>query len=143
MNPFPFNAEEWQRVSQISLAVTNATLADDDVLRASQFVELQAVLAELRAVHGEHPVLIETEADFEDDPSRQLELYRAALGLSEEHPLPTLSIRISLAGLLLGDFGDAEAAAQELSACQAELDKHGDDRDRAEWLRLLDCCRSP
>src|SRR5215469_16388269 len=142
MNPFPFSTKEWQLVSESSLALTNATLADDEVLRTSQFAELQAVLAELRAEHGEHPVLLETEADFEDEPSRRLVLYRAALHVAEEHDLPTLSIRISLASVLLEDFANTKAAAKELTACQAELDIYGDDWDCAEWLRLLDCCQS-
>ena len=49
----------------------------------------------MRARHGEHPVLFETEADFEDDPLRQVDLYRAAVQVAEQHGLPTLSIRIS------------------------------------------------
>lgn len=47
-----------------SLAIVNATFADDRVLAASAFVELRAVLRDLRTRYGDHPVLAETEADF-------------------------------------------------------------------------------
>lgn len=141
MEPFPFSRHEWERVSEAARAITNATLADDDVLRASQFIELQTVLDDLRARHGEHPVLIETEADFEDDVVRQLSLYRAAVQLAEQHDLPTLSIRIFLARVLLEAFDDSKAAARELEACRGELATNGDDWDRKEWSELLGLCQ--
>ncbi|HQU46113.1 MAG TPA: hypothetical protein PK867_25090 [Pirellulales bacterium] len=141
MDSFPFSAEEWDKVSEAARAVTNATLVDDQVLEASQFIELQTVLDELRARHGEHPTLIETEADFENDVSRRRDMYRAAVQLAEAHALPTLSIRISLARLLLEDFGDSQSAAKELEACRHELATNGHDWDRKEWSDLLDLCQ--
>jgi hypothetical protein len=77
MNPFPFSESEWSRVAAATLAATNATLADDEVLSASHFVELQSVLTELRRVYGDHPVLLETEADFAAEGAERIALYEA------------------------------------------------------------------
>ena len=67
------------------------------------------------------------------------------LNEASEYYIPANSSHRALAEacisyVLLEDFADSQAAAKELSACQAELDIHGDDRERAEWLKLLDAC---
>ena len=95
MDEFPFSEDEWAKVEEAAHGVTNATLANDDVLRASLLIELERVLEELRAGHGNHPVLVETEADFQDIPTKQLELYRSALQLAVQNRLSTISIRIA------------------------------------------------
>jgi hypothetical protein len=64
MDALPFSDAEWDAVVAMSRAVVNATLAEDRVLAASALVELQGVLADLRARYGDHPILAETEADF-------------------------------------------------------------------------------
>jgi len=64
MESFPFTEDEWSEVETAALAVTNATLADDPVLRESTLVELIEVLNGLRCKYGDHAVLAETEADF-------------------------------------------------------------------------------
>jgi hypothetical protein len=71
MEIFPFTQADWQPVQDASAALVNATLAEDAVLQASQFAELEAVLKELRERYGDHPILLETEANFLDDPSLQ------------------------------------------------------------------------
>jgi hypothetical protein len=136
MDEFPFAEDEWARVRESTLSLTNASLANDNVLAQSLFSELEHVLGELRARHGEHPVLIETAADFQDSPTRQVELYRCALELAERNRLPTLSIRLSLAWVLLENFGDAPQAEKELLACQEELSSNADDHDLAAWSKL-------
>lgn len=141
MDPFPFSDDEWDRVKEASRAVVNATLADDLVVRASHFIVLQIVLDELRLQHGEHPVLLETEADFEDEPLRRFHLYRCAIQLAERNRLPTYTIRISLARLLLEDFNDMESAENELESCRDEIVVTGDDAERNEWWDLLQLCR--
>jgi hypothetical protein len=137
MEIFPFTAAEWQRVQHVSLAVTNADLAEDAVLYESHFAELLAVLNELRDRYGQHPILLETEADFLDNPPRQVDLYRRAIRLAERHGLPTFSIRISLARLLLEEFANGKEAEKELSACECELYVLADESEKREWFELL------
>ena len=141
MDAFPFTKEDWGKLVDVTLDVTNATLADDDVLRQCQFNELLGILDELRSRYGDHPVLRETEADFEDDPLRRVELYRSALRSADEHHLPTLSIRISFARVLLEDFGDANEAAKELVACRTELAASTDKSDIRDWSTLMSQCQ--
>jgi len=92
MSPFPFSSEDWDRVKDASIELVNASAADDPNLMASRFIELQAVLGDLRAKYGEHPILLETEADFCDDDAVALALYTRALKLAKANELPTNSI---------------------------------------------------
>ncbi len=101
MQPFPFCPDDWARVKDVTIELVNASATDDPSLMASRFVELQAVLGELRAKYGEHPVLLETEADFCDGELESLELYNRALALAEAHQLPKDSIQSSLHACLL------------------------------------------
>jgi hypothetical protein len=140
MEVFPFTEADWQRVKDATLAVLNASLADDAVLRASQFVEVAAVLEDLRARYGDHPILLETEADFLDQPSLRLDLYRSAIRLAEQNALPTFAIRISLARVLLEDFADPKEAAKELGVCRLELSRNADEWEKNEWCELMDKC---
>ena len=140
MDEFPFSKEEWARVRAATHSVMNAALADDTTLRQSLMNELERVLEDLRCRYGDHPVLLETAADFQDTPTKQVGLYRSAIRLAEQNHLPTRSIRISLARVLLEDFGDASAAARELFACHGELRINADENDLAEWSQLLSKC---
>ena len=72
---FPFSEAEWAAVREAALPVVNAALADDAVLQASHLVGLMEVLAGLRARYGDHPVLLETEADFTEDDAESAALY--------------------------------------------------------------------
>jgi hypothetical protein len=141
MEEFPFTEAEWSRVTAATLDVTNATLADDEVLRASCFVTLQQVLGELRERHGDHPVLVETEADFSEDEVVRVNLYRAAIRSAAAHRLPTLSVRLAFARVLVKS-GRSVEAMNELSASEVEL-KNGDEAERNEWLELSDAARQP
>ena len=140
MQPFPFRESEWQRIQNASCSLVKATLENDSVLRASLLAELMAVLEEIRQEHGEHPILLETAADFCDDPVSQLDLYRSAIRLAEASNLPTLTIRLSLASLLLEDFDDPRQAAKELKACKSEVTTDGDVAQRQEWSELMGRC---
>lgn len=140
MEAFPFSKADWQKVQDVSHSIVNATLADDSVLQESLFAELSDVLNGLRLRYGEHPVLLETEADFCDDLHLQVELYRSAITLAETHRLPTFTIRISLADVLLHQLHDAKQAARELAVCESELAAHADESEKREWSRLLEQC---
>jgi hypothetical protein len=140
LSPFPFSESEWDRVNKAAAAVTNATLQDDDVLAASKLVELQLLLASLRDVHGEHPILLETEADFLNDPAERRELYLQAIDGALHGKIPTYTIRISLAALLLDSFVDCDAARNELMACKVEVMELGDSGEQLQWNQLLQMC---
>jgi hypothetical protein len=124
----------------VATALTNATLKDDDVVRESLFVELVTELHALRERYGNHPILVETEADFCDDPLLQRNGYRLAIRLAESNGLPTFSIRMSLADLLLTYFDDSTEAAHELRACEPELATQSDEWDMQEWSSLMRRC---
>ena len=135
MEQFPFTPAEWQLVGDAAWPRVNATLAGDEAVSASAFLTLQEVLHQLRGKYGDHPILLETEADFTDDDGERQRLYRAAIAIANTHGLPTLSIRLSLASSLL-DSGPTEAAIAELYACDAEL-PDGDVYQRESWYDMV------
>jgi hypothetical protein len=136
---FPFTDAEWDRVKEAALPLVNATFAEDDAVRASCFTELREVLGQLRARHGDHPVLLETEADFAEDDAERVALYRRAAGIAAAHRLPTLGIRLSLARVLL-DIEVPGAALAELLACEREL-VEAKEPERASWAELAAAAR--
>lgn len=140
MDVFPFSQLEWQEINDIAHSLVNATFANDSVLQASLYEELLAVLDKLRGLHGDHPILRETAADFCDDPLLQVDMYRSAIWLAETNELPTLTIRISLASVLLEDFHDSTQAAHELAACESELATQADESQMGEWTELMRQC---
>jgi hypothetical protein len=113
---------------------------DDDVLKASKLIDLQVVLLSLRDTHGDHPVLLETEADFLSDPPESRELYLRALEGATRGQIPTYTIRISLAELLLDVLADQDAARTQLAACADEVATLADQWDQARWKELLQRC---
>ncbi len=78
MEAFPFSSDEWSQVQEAARGVVNASLAGDGVLQASLLEEFRDILVVLRAKYGEHPVLLETAADFTEDTSERVALYEAA-----------------------------------------------------------------
>jgi hypothetical protein len=110
---FPFTQTEWSRVGDAAFPLVNASYAGDDVLHALLFVELQHVLAELRDRYGDHPVLLETEADFTVENGERRSLYRRAIEIANRHGLPTLSMRLAVARMLIDD-GEHQTALSEL-----------------------------
>jgi hypothetical protein len=134
MMPFPFTEVEWAAVREAVLQVDNSGLADDEVLRASHLASLLDVLAMLRTRYGDHPVLVETEADFTEDDYERVALYHRAAATALDNGLPTLSIRLSLAEVLL-ELGRPVEAAAELLACEPDL-VNCDESERASWSEL-------
>ncbi len=139
MEQFPFSEAEWATVKEAALPVVNAGLAEDPALRTSRLPRLLDVLAGLRARHGDHPVLLETQAEFVEDDDERVHLYRRAATIADEHGLATLSIRLSLARVLL-ETGSPTAAVAELVACESELGE-GDESERDQWAELVEEAR--
>lgn len=92
-------------------------------------------LADLREQHGDHPVLLETIAEYTDDEEQRAVLYREAAAIAVVNGLPTLSIRMSLAYALML-LGNPVGAVEELRLCGSEAIA-ADDEERAGWLSWL------
>jgi hypothetical protein len=101
------------------------------------------VLEEFRIKYGAHPLLFEMEADFTGDTDERIALYREAVRCAVTGKLPTYTIRISLARVLLEDKKDPASALGELLACRTDLRVHADTGERREWHELHDLCRNP
>lgn len=140
MEIFPFSKADWDRVTRATWRVTNAGLMDDEVLRTIKFAALERLLKRLRRRYGNHPILLETWADFHDDPRVQVRAYRRAIRWAVAAGLPTLTIRLSLAGTLLDDYNAQQKARNELLACQSELAELADDGERRQWHELMARC---
>lgn len=117
------------------MAILNAGLADEDALEASLRVKMLELLAQLRERHGDHPALLETIADYSDDPVERAALYQQAVDISVANELPTLSIRQSFASLLT-DLSKPFAALAGLEACGSEA-AGGTEEDRRAWGQSL------
>lgn len=138
MKPFPFSEEDWSEVWNATLAVTNATLTDDRVLRDSAHIELEELIGRLCKKYGDHPVLLETLADFESDVTRRIALYQEAIRQSERYGLSTVTPRLALATVLMEQ--NPSEARQVLMDCERELATHGDKSDVEAWSSLRRKC---
>jgi uncharacterized ferritin-like protein (DUF455 family) len=138
---FPFSQWEWNGVQRAARAVVNATLADDDVLRAVHFARLKRVLKRLRLKYGEHSILVETEADFSDDPAERHALYVHALELAQRDGLPSFTIRLSFASSLHNEDANKKQVVEQLVACKDEIQKMGEDSDRKKWAELMNAVK--
>ena len=139
MEAFPFTEEEWEAVREAARAVIKATKAEDRELRAARFADLQSVLRWLRGRHGDHPTLLETEADFSTSPSTAAGLYLQAEREASARGLPALSIRLALARVLINELGKPGVALETLLACQEELPYAGESQC-VTWNRLFAEC---
>jgi hypothetical protein len=139
MDRFPFSRKEWRLVRDAARAVAEAAETNDPEHRETRFVELQKQLKGLRERYGDHPALLETEADFTLDAPTAVAMYRKAGETAAFHGLPTLSIRMALARLLLEELGDVGGARSALLAGRAEL---ADARspECSTWAELLVEC---
>jgi hypothetical protein len=140
MDNFPFTRDEWAVVSRAVAEVVQASMTGDEYYESAQFAVLKNLILRLRKKYGEHPVLLETEADFENDVHRQVALYERAIRIAVENALPSYSIRLSLARVLLDECDAKERALTELMACQSEALTQGDEHDRKEWRELRGRC---
>jgi hypothetical protein len=136
MERWPFTREEWDTIDEAARHIVNASFLDDEILRDSAYAALVEHLEQLRSAHGDHPVLLETLADFCDDPLEQLALYREAIQIALDHDFQTLTIRLSLANVLIEDLHDHHAARRELDACTNEAATTDDASDREKWQEL-------
>ena len=121
MDPWPFEDRDWRKVEKIIERYKKAATAADDVVCRSLSREMHDLMVKLERKYGEHPVLLETRADFTKGRIKRLKLCRRALELSVEHGMPTLTIRIWLAELLLEEFRDPKEARRVLKEGEDEF----------------------
>lgn len=112
-------------------------MRDDTSQRLSENRDkLQRVLAALYEKYGEHPVLIETEADWLfDSPFKKLSRFRRAEYVAQTNGLPTYSIRLSIAELYL-TLDKASEAIEAIRDCESEL-PNIPTYEQDKWHRLL------
>ena len=78
MDALPFSEDEWSRMSEACLTITNATLNDDDIREELGFDHLKEIINDLEMNHGSHPALIEVLADYTADTEESVRLYEKA-----------------------------------------------------------------
>lgn len=97
----PLTKEAWGKVTEAAIDLTNASLAQDDVLSDIYRKTLFDVLDEIKSACGEHAELLATKADFTEDERMRRDLYLKALHVAEstDNQAEILEIRESLAEL--------------------------------------------
>lgn len=136
MNTIP--PDIYESVVELAAAITNATLADDDALSSSLYQQLFNYYAEMSVAGRCHPFLIETLADFTDEPTDSLGYYRQALAMSQQMSSdePTATILIGIGEQLLA-MGRREQAEAYLRDGRAEAVQRMDSFGIEEADRLL------
>src|SRR5687767_6567156 len=138
---FSLTEGEVDAVHWAAAAVSEAAKAGDEPRRKARFADLCSILLELRQRYGTHPLFFELEADFTQNPRDAADLYVWAERTALLHGLPTLSIRLSLARLLIEELGRSALGRETLLACQDELPL-ANERQCAAWNNLLAKCTS-
>ncbi len=141
MNEFPFEKDEWDRLTQLVYQYVTPILNDQDPDECALPI-IQSYVEDLKDKYGDHPILIETEADFESDVVEQNYLYEKATKVAIKNGLPTLSIRLSHARLKLHDLKQKDEAKKIIEECREEMLKSGDEYDKEEWQEILKECDS-
>ncbi len=135
MKSWPFSEDDWTSVQEAVFDMVNASNEEDVELIAEKIKDVLDLLEALALKYGTHPVLFETKADIMTNPSERVELYRQAIELAEQYSHQTVTVRLSLAEVLIEDFGDGNAAKKELELCKGELTEED---DLEEWKVLIE-----
>ncbi len=122
-------------VGSLAADITNATLADDHALAGSLYQRLHLYHEEQLATGRSHPFIIETLADYTDDPAQALCYYQQALAMSQHltSDEPTHTILIAIGERLL-DLGQRDQAEAPIRAGRAEALRRGD----TDWIQHAD-----
>jgi hypothetical protein len=84
------STEEWDRVHTVAVDIVNASAIEDAVLCAHHTERLFDILDELEAIYGRIPSILDTRADYTDDPTVAITLYEEALSVSVDPDLTSL-----------------------------------------------------
>jgi hypothetical protein len=122
----------YKHVVELAAEITNATMADDDALADSLYQRLRVYHEEQLAAGGSHPFIIETLADYTDDPAHALGYYEQALAMSRQMTgdEPTHTIIICLGERLI-ELGRREQAEAFIRDGLAEAIRRGD----RDWIQ--------
>jgi hypothetical protein len=135
MKAWPFSEDDWESVQETVFDLVNISNEEDGELIAVKIKDVLDLLEALAIKYGPHPVLFETKADIMTNAVERVELYRQAINLAEQESLPTTTVRLSLAEVLIEDLGDNDAAKKELELCKEELTEED---DLEEWKSLTE-----
>ena len=127
--------EMYERVRDLALAITNATLADDEAVADSLYGQLLAYSEEMQKAGTSHPFLVETLADYTDDDREALRIYQKALAMAHERREddPTQTILVGMAKRWL-EVGNDEQA----DACLGDASAEALSRNDSETLKEID-----
>ena len=117
MNDIPH--EVYERVHQLALDLTNARLAEDDVLGEVHFQALLAYHRELADSGHPHPFVTETLADHTEDPTEAVRLYQLAIAQSSAFPNEPIHTKQIDLGQRLIEAGNTEHAEAYLREARA------------------------
>ncbi|MES2440658.1 MAG: hypothetical protein V4584_16450 [Verrucomicrobiota bacterium] len=99
--------ELYARVHELALAITNAVMADDEILSRR---ELKSYHEEQVLLGTSHPFLTETLADFTEDPPEAVRLYQLSIRQSKAFPNQPLHTKRIALGTRLLETGNREQA---------------------------------
>ncbi|NJD07686.1 MAG: hypothetical protein FIA97_14485 [Methylococcaceae bacterium] len=108
----------------IATAITSASEVGDTERQAHAMDQLRALYESHAAAGAVDPFLTEALADFEDDPTRRVELYRLSLLQSPAfsgEPLYTKRIGLAESLIELGDLADVPTLLSEARIEAAEV----------------------
>ena|SRR5688572_12383310 len=108
MNSIP--PDIYERVQELALGITNALEAGDEALVDSLGETLRAYYEEQVAAGRSHPFLLESVADFAQDPAEAARLYELALQQSDAFPDEPKHTKMICLAEKLGELGDYKRA---------------------------------
>ncbi len=125
----------YEHVSQLAFDITNATLADDHALAESIYQHLHLYHEEQLANGRSHPFILETLADYTDDPAQAISHYEEALAMSRRMTSdePTHTILIGIGERLI-ELKRAEQAEAFIHDGRTEAQRRGE----IDWVKEAD-----
>ena len=122
MTPDGISTEEWDRVHAAAVDIVNATVVEDDVLCAHHTQRLLDILDELEVTYGRIPSILDTRADYTDDPSVAISLYEEALAATEDPDLACLALP-SLIRLMIEEHHDEASISRRIHQLEQLTDQ--------------------
>lgn len=107
MTPDGISTEEWDRVHEVAVDIVNASAIRDDVLCAHHTQRLFDILDALETIHGRIPSILDTRADYTDDPTVAIALYEEALAASEDPDLSSLVLPSLIRLMIRGRYAES------------------------------------
>lgn len=124
----------YQQVREISISLTNATEAGDEILVQFHYQQLLDFFHQQNESGNAHPFITETLADYTEDASDAVKYYELALAQCRKNPEePAYTKQISLAERLL-ELKQVERAKTLLQQGRAEARCRND----AFWAHTAD-----